>query len=174
MAKHGRRKFRRYIRGNIDHKIDLGTLGAGSVGATNVADEVIDTTWCSSVDATWTIDNWTKTANVGPCLVGACHSDYTVTEIEQFLEELGNWDPGDLIVKERMTRKIRTAGVITPGDGIGDAGTFAHGARKRLKMNIMLHEGDTVKFWVYNMGGVAFGTTDPNFRIQGHANLWPK
>lgn len=172
MAK--RRKFRRYIRGNIDHKLNLGTLAGGVVISTQVADTVVDTTWCSSVDCTWTIDNWTRGTNIGPVLVGACHSDYTAGEIEQWLEELGNWDPGDLIVKERQTRKIRIAGVITPGEVIGDAGTFAHGARKKLKMNIMLHEGDTVKFWAYNMGSAPFVTTDPNFRLQGHANLWPK
>ncbi len=175
MAKHGkRRKFRRYIKGSINHRVRLDTLASKTVLATNIGNTVADTAYCSSIRATWSLDNVTKATNVGPVLVGIAHSDYTGTEIEEWIESLVNWDEGNLVAAERRRRKIRRVGVFSNADEPTTWSVLNDGKPLTTKAGWILMEGQTIKIWVYNMGGLAFSTTDPNMRVEGHANLWPQ
>ncbi len=170
----GRRKFRRYLRGNIDHKLALGTLGAGVVLKSNIADTVVDTTWLSSVRGTWSLEQYTKAIDDGPILVGICHSDYTGSEVEEWVENLSNWDQGDLIAQEIGRRKIRLVGMFSVPASAEEVSVLNDGKQMTTKAGWLLSEGDTVSVWAYNSGESALATTDPGVRLQGHANLWPK
>ncbi len=175
MAKRkGRRKFRRYLRGNIDHKLELGTLGANTVIKTNVADSVVDTAWMSSVKATWSLTGFTKGADDGPILVGIAHSDYATTEIEEFVENItGSWDAGDLVSQEIAKRKIRLVGMLGIPPAVDESDVLNDGRLLNKKAGWMLSPADTVGIWAYNAGDSPL-TTGAEIRVQGHANLWPR
>ncbi len=176
MARRGsKRKFRRYLRGNINISKALGTL-AQTVGILqSVSDVVEDTTWCSSIKCQYAMNNWTGVINAGPIQVYVAHSDYSLQEIEAYIESTASWDQGDKIAQEVRSRKIRHVGQFYPQGGSGAAATndMNGGRFVRTKIGWMLSEGDTLTFCFYNGGQVAVGTTDPVVEIMGHANLWP-
>ncbi len=176
MAKKGRRnrKFRRYIRGQVDESSLGGTLAALTVVSTVFDETVNERTFVSSLKAAWSLDNWTPTSGAGPVLVGVAHSDYTDAEIEAFIETTGSWNETDQIAQEVGKRKIRVVGIFK---GPADALTFEHlndGNQFTTKLGWILTQGQTLRLWQYNMGASAYATTNPNVRIEGHANLWPQ
>ncbi len=81
----GRRRYRRYLRGNIDFTMALGTLGPATVISGTVADTVVEKAWCSSVKASYAMSGFTAAAGDGPLVVGVAHGDYTSTEIEEWV-----------------------------------------------------------------------------------------
>ncbi len=170
-----RRKFRRYLRGNIALTQLLGTL-AGRVGISDtVGDIVTDTTWCSSIDCTYAMNNWTGIANAGPIDVYVAPSDYTAAEMEAYVESASSWDEGDRIAAEVRRRKVRYVGSIAPHGGSSSAAVNAmNGGRiVHTKCNFRINNGQTLRFLFYNAGNTAVGTTDPQVMVNGHANLWP-
>ncbi len=174
MAKHGRRKFRPYLKGQIDNKFNLGTLSGDNVLGDLVDDVVTEKAWLSSVKATWTISNLTSGAGIGPIMCGVAHSDYTDAEVEEWIENLSSWEQGDLVAQEVAKRKIRRVGVFDdPAGGPPDKLTLNDGKAIRTKCGWQLTTGQTVRIWAYNMGDSPLATTDPVLATQGHANLWP-
>ncbi len=177
MAKHGRkgRKFRRYLRGNIDHFLALGTLNNNDVIG-SALDTVVDTTWVSSIKATWSLNDLTPITDAGPILVGIAHSDYSDPEIEAFLENTGSWDAGDMVSQELARRKIRVVGTFqfSGGSSALSSDVLNDGRQLTTKCGWMLSPGDTLRVFAYNTGSAALATTDPSVRVQGHANLWPQ
>ncbi len=174
MAKHpSKRKFRRYLRGQIRSALSLGTLAAADVISNVVSDSVIEKAWISSVRAAWTLSNYTPLAETGPVMVGIAHSDYDDAEIEAWVENLASWDSGDQVGQEISKRKIRLVGVFdSPLGASGD--TFLNdGKQITTKCGWMLATGQTVRIWAYNTGTVALATTNPSVKTEGHANLWP-
>ncbi len=173
LAKKGRRKFRRYLRGQIDTSQALGTLANNSALKLNVSDTVIDSTWISSIVASWSIKNMTPAAGQGPILVGVAHSDYTAAEIEEWIESSESWNSADLRTQEQARRKIRRVGLLIATTSATEGFTINHGNPVKTKCNWVLQPGQTMSLWFYNTGTVALATTDPVVTIQGHANLWP-
>ncbi len=168
------RKFTRYIRGNIDNDFSLGTLaGSTAILSANV-DAVNERTWVSSMSATWTMSGYTVADNVGPIEVGVAHGDYSLTEIEEWIELNTGWDETNLISREVATRKIKRVGVFEapPGGGLGAA--VLYDRTIRTKLGWILTQGQTIQYWAYNMGTGAVATTLPNVHVRGHANLWPR
>lgn len=174
MAKHGRRKFRRYLRGAIDHRLDLGTLAAGVVIGSNLADTLEESAFVSSVNCAYSIDQLASGADIGPILFGWAHSDYTDAEIEAWVENSGAWSQGDKVAQEIARRKIKQVGVFRQATSTNTWGLFNDGVTSSKKLGWLLISGQTLKFWCYNMGNVDVGAPDPNVRAQGHANVWPK
>ncbi len=171
----GRRKYRRYMRGAIDHKLQLATLAAQTVLGSDIGDTVVDSTWVSSVKATYSIANYTDGAEIGPFICGWADSDYSDAEIEQWVENLQTWDASDKIAQEQSRRQIRQVGTWeeTPSDPAITA-AINDGKMTTTKLGWLIQTGKTIKFWVYNAGTAAVATTDPEVRVQGHANLWPQ
>ncbi len=164
----------KYIRGNIEIDIPGGTLAGttGLIGAT--VDQVGERMLVSSVVATYSLSGWTGGDNIGPVMVGLAHHDYTLAEIEAYLEHQTSWNEGDLVSQEIANRKIRRIGVFeSPGD-VGADASLNDGKPVKTKLNWILVTGQGVNFWIYNQGSAAFATTDPNVHISGHANLWPR
>ncbi len=173
MPKHGKsRKFKRYLRGQINEQSALGTLGGNTLLKTNVTDIVIDTTWISSIKAAWALKNFTEGADIGPILVGIAHSDYTAAEIEEWIEQSESWSANDLKGMEVARRKIRRVGLLQSLAG-ANAARLNDGKQIHTKCGWVLYPGQTIALWFYNVGTAAIATTDPDVTTQGHANLWP-
>ncbi len=167
------RRFGRYIKGNIDLDFALGTLAPQDVLIGSTQDQVNGRTLVSSVVATYTLSGYTVTDNVGPIMMGIAHPDYADAEIEAWIENATGWDEGDKISQEIAKRLIRRIGMFTPQVSLG-AETLNEGRPIKTKLNWILNQGTGLKFWVYNHGTVAVGTTDPDVHVDGHANLWPR
>ncbi len=174
MARKGRRKFKRYIKGPIDITTLLGTLAGNTLISTGPSDTVDDTTWCSSVNCIYSLSDYTAAAADGPILIGIAHSDYTDAEIEEWIENTTGWSQADKVSQEVSRRKIRQIGVFPTPDSATLYSVLNDGRNITTKAGWMLSEGQNITFWMYNMGTSALATTDPRFRAQGHANLWPK
>ncbi len=162
----------KYLRGNIEVDMDLGTLAARTAIVQGVGDVVSESMLVSSVVARYSLSNLSALVNSGPILVGLAHSDYTAAEIEAFLEDTTGWAIGDLVAQEISSRKIRRIGVFDQEGSATNAFSLNDGKPIKVKLNWLLATGQTVDIWAYNLGTAALGTTDPNVNIQGHANLW--
>ncbi len=169
-----RRAMGTYIRGNITLDLTLGTLAARTAVLSAFQDTVVNRTFISSIVATITLSNATGVDNVGPILFGYAHSDYTGAEIEEYIELVTSWDAGDKVSQEIGSRLVRRVGTIETPALSTDSRVFNDGRPIKTKLNWMIQPGQTIDFWVYNLGTAAFTTTDPNVNIQGHANLWPR
>ncbi len=167
----------KYIKGNVDEVVALGTLASRTLVAATFGDTVNERTKISSIVAAWSLSGYTGGDNIGPILVGVAHSDYSAAEIEAVIENSGSWSEGDLIAQEVVSRKIRIVGTMGPGfsdAGPGDAWVLNGGRPFKTKLNWMLLQGQTLDLWAYNLGGSPLATTDPDLRVEGHANLWPQ
>lgn len=174
MAKHRRRRrFRKYLKGNIDKRVSLGTLAGNTAVLSLVSDSVDEKAYLSSVKATYSLGEVTPLAGNGPCQIFIAHSDYSLAEVEEYIENVQSWSEGDMISQEIAKRKIRFVGAFETSDNPLDVTTMNDGKQITTKCGWMLTSGDTVAFAFYNSGGVAYATTDPEVTINGHANLWP-
>ncbi len=163
----------KYIRGGIDEQLSLGTLAALDV-IVGAFDEVVNgRTLVSSIVATWAIGAWTDDGS-GPLMVGIAHGDYADAEIEEFIEATGSWDEGNLTEQEISQRKIRRIGSMTGPISAPGGAILNDGKPVKTKLNWILNDGETLKFWCYNQGAAPLATTVPVLRIEGHANLWPR
>ncbi len=171
--KRGGGKFRRYIRGNIDETQSLSTLAASTGVKNGIDDTVASTTWCSSIDCVWSVTEMGVVVGSGPIVVGVAHGDYTLAEIEEWIENDTSWDVGDLVSQEVAKRKIRQIGVFDRRTAGATIQTLNDGKPLKTKINWYLNDGDTLAFWYYNAGSAAF-TSAPVVETLGHANLWPR
>ncbi len=148
---------------------------APSTGNTEAFDETVnERTLVSSVVATYSMNNFTPVASAGPVLVLLAHSDYSSAEIEEFIENTGSWDEGDLVNQEIASRKIRKIGVFETIGDVTDEVVLNDGKPVKTKLNWILNQGQTLQMMGYNLGTAAFTTTAPVVRADGHANLWPR
>lgn len=167
------RKYRRYLRGSIDHLLSLGTLAGSDLIASDLVDAVEEPVYVSSVKAAYSLDSMTPGTDVGPILCGWAHSDYTDAEIEAWVENQGSWSAGDKVAQEIARRQCKQVGIFDIDELVAGFARINNGATFTTKLGWVLIEGATLKFWCYNMGTAALATTNPNVRAQGHANLWP-
>ncbi len=171
-----RRAFRRYIRGNVDEELQLGTLAARTLVSQLFDEAVEERTLISSLVATYTLDQFTSAAGTGPLMVGVAHSDYTDAEIEAVVENTASWSEGDKVSQEIAKRLVRVVGTFGSEGGAGPTlkHTLRDGEKIRTKLNWILTTGQSLRVWVYNLGNAAIATTDPQVHVEGHANLWPR
>ncbi len=168
-----RRRMGCYIRGNIDETVDLGTLAAKTAILASLS-VVNERTLISSIVAYWSLADFTNAIGDGPIMVGVAHSDYTLAEVEEYLEATGLWTEGDMKAKEVSSRKIRRIGLFqsSVADSFGIA-VLNDGKPIKTKLNWILNQGQSIKVWAYNAGDSALATTDPDLVMNGHANLFP-
>lgn len=161
----------KYIRGNIAEDVALGTL-ASRTAVLESTPTVVDTTRVTSIKVLYTLSGLTPAANSGPIMVGVAHSDYTLAEVEEFIELASSWSAANLINRERSNRLIRRVGVFEIPALSTESTTLNDGKAIRTKLNWRLSEGQGLNFWFYNLGEAALVTTDPNVHLEGHANLF--
>ncbi len=177
MAKHPRRRRRRnmgrYLPGNVDRDVSLGTLASRTAILSSMP-TVTERTRVSSIDATWSLSGITVGDNVGPVQVGYAHSDYSLAEIEANLElGAGSWSQGNKIDQEIANRLIRIVGTLDmPSVSTGDSTSLNDGKPIKTKLNWTVITGQSINVFCYNLGTAAFSTTDPNVHCQGKAHLW--
>ncbi len=171
MARRGRRKFRRYIRGNIDFELALGTLGPADMISGNEGNTLTESAWLSSVKVSIALADFTAAAGDGPIVIGIAHSGYTSAEIEGWIESASSWDQGNLVGNEVRKRHIRQIGIVNGNESdVTNVSLWA--GMRTVKCGWGLTTGDTVKFWAYNSGSSLL-TTGSTLHVNGHANLWP-
>ncbi len=173
MAKHTGRKFRRYLRGSLNEAVDIGTLAANTLVGVNAAAVVNERTLISSIVAKHSLSNVTPLVDQGPLRIGVAHSDYTDAEIEEWVENTGSWNEGDKVSQEIAKRKIKDIGTFDQEASADLVVVLNDGKPMKTKLNWILTQGQTIKFWAFNEGAAAFATTAPDYDISGHANLWP-
>ncbi len=170
-----RRRMGRYIRGNVDEELALTALASKDVvGA--VFDEVVnERTFVSSIVANWSMENFSVLAGRGPIIVGVSHSDYSDAEIEEWIENTGQWNEGDLVASREIGKRlIRQVGTFpSPAAALGIV-NMNDGRPVKTKLNWILLQGQTLRIWAYNSGTVAVGATVPSVTCNGHVNLWPR
>ncbi len=168
------RSMRTYRKGNVQELLQVGTLAAQSLVAQPFDETVSERALLTSLVASYLVKDWTPLADRGPLMVGIAHSDYTAAEVEQFIENTGSWNQADLIQQEVGKRKIRIVGIFkSDSAGSGLIGSYLNnGTPIKTKLNWVLNSGETIDLWVYNMGQVAFATTDPQVHVAGHVNLF--
>ncbi len=164
----------KYIRGDMDEQLSLGTLAAKTAVKGNFDQTVNERTFVSSVVATWALSEFTKSSGDGPILVGLAHSDYSAAEIEAVIENAGSWNEGDLVAQEVGARKIRRIGIFATPDDEAQTVVLNDGRPIKSKLGWTLLQGQTLAQWAYNLGTSALATTAPTLNTQGHANLWPR
>ncbi len=167
-----RRHFGNYIPGNIQLDIVLTTLAAatGVLAATATVD---DTTRITSVRASYSLEDMTQGAGIGPIVCGVAHSDYTLAEVEAWIKLTTGWSQANMVSKEISGRRIRRIGTFpgsnTDGSGIS---VLNDGKPIRTKLNWEVTEGQGLNFWAFNTGSNAIATTVPRVHVEGKANLW--
>lgn len=106
-----------------------------------------------------------------PSSVGVAHSDYTVGEI---LENLDNefLGPGNKIAQEQSRRSVRTLGQLAPVGGQAGAETILTAKGKdgstymKAKCRFLISDGKTLDIWLWNRSGSAL-TTGSKLEWQG-------
>ncbi len=170
----GRRATGRYIKGNIDELLDVGTLASRTLVRVVFSETVNERTLVSSIKASWSLSSATGGNSIGPILVGVAHSDYSAAEIEALIESTLTWNEGDKIAQEVGKRLIRKVGQFNVSASAADTDVLNNGKPIKIKLNWILNQGQTLSLWAYNLGTVAFGTIDPDIHLEGDANLWPR
>lgn len=170
-----KRRYGNYLKGDIKATLAVGSLAAVSLISVAATETVIEKTRVSSVECIWSLSDFTALVNDGPLMCGLAHSDYTDAEIEQWVENAGSWNAGDKVNQEIAKRFIRKIGVFRTEDAtaasIAATATLNEGMPIKTKLNWSLVTGQTLKFWVYNLGSSAL-TTGTIMNIDGHANLF--
>ena len=178
LAKRGRGKRRamgRYLRGNVDENLSLGTLAAATLLSAIFDETVNERTYASSAVLSWSLTNWTPAEGDGPLVVGLAHSDYSDAEVEEWIENTSSWNEGDLVQSREIGRRlIRSVGQFPiPVDASGGV-VLNDGKPIKTKLGWILLQNQTLRYWAYNQGTSALATTSPDVRLQGHVNLFPK
>ncbi len=160
-------KGRRYLRGRVDEEVPLLAL-ATKTGVVASFDETVDSrTLLTSIVAKWGLEGLTD--GEGPILVGVAHGDYTLAEIEAYLENTGSWNESDLIQSREIAKRlIREVGMLS-----SDEDMLNDGKPVKTKLNWILNEGVTLDLWAYNVSTGTL-TTGGVVHCTGHANLWPQ
>lgn len=160
-----------YIKGNIDEEVAITSLAAKDVvGA--VFDEVTgQESRVTSIVVVAALADYTPVAGAGPILFGVAHGDYTDAEIEEFLENTGQWDRGNMIASREIAKRlIRPIGTFS---GVAAAELWNDGRMKKIRLNWPLTEGQTLRLWAFNSGDQGVSATGtPTVHLNGHANLF--
>lgn len=128
--------------------------------------------YLTSVKCQYSLRQYTLVTDAGPVMVGLAHSDYTASEIEEWIENAGSWTQGDKRTQEIARRFIRRIGTFDNPTLVTESDRLNEGRPIHTKCGWQLTTGQTVAFWVYNLG-TADLVTGADVLVSGFANLWP-
>ncbi len=100
--------------------------------------------------------------------LGVAHSDYTLAEVEEWIENTTGWDEGDLISQEINRRKIRSIGVFT-----SEETAINEGRMLKTKLGFIVNTGDGLNFFLYNPDAAGL-TTGSEWTSMGHVWIKPQ
>ncbi len=164
MAKHTGKGRGKVIKGKFDNSVTLGTLAANTGLLDRTDSSVADRAYVLSMEATHSIIGLAAGESVQ---LGVAHSDYSLAEVEEWIENQGGWDEGDLVSQEINRRKIRTIGVFT-----SEETALNEGRMLKTKLGFILNSGDGLNFYVYNPDAAGL-TTGSEWTSQGHVWIKP-
>ncbi len=150
----------------VSESLALGTLGAGSIVTDNFDDVVSEKMFLLSLEATWALGE--HTPDQGAITVGVAHSDYSSTEITEWLAASGAWDLGDLVAREQNNRKIRQVGTFA---GALAQETLKEGLYIKTPLRFIVETGQTLQSWAFNKDTSVL-TTGSLVTIEGQ--VWAK
>jgi len=148
-------------------QISLGAAAENVVVSADLADTLDEEAFLISEKSTWALSG--NTPGEGPIDVGVAHSDYSDAEIEEWLENQGSWDRGDMIAREVNRRKIRLVGTFAADE---DEEVLNDGKPIKTTCKWGLVTGQTLKLWAYNRHGTR--TTGAVVKVEGEAYFRPK
>ncbi len=152
MAKHPKRRFNlRKVRCVPTQA--LGTLANLTAVSTALTGTSANVYRAMSARLTWTLKN--MTVGEGPILFGYAHSDYSATEIKEWLESQSSIDIGNKLAAEQGNRLIRQVGVF---DAATADSKFNEGRPMKTKLNWAIGIGDAVNLWWFNDSGAVLTT----------------
>lgn len=162
------------MKGRVEEVLDIGALATRTAISEAMDSTVDEKTLVSSIQATWSLSNWTAAPDDGPLTVGIAHSDYSSAEIEECLENIGGWSRGDLVSQEQSKRLVRIIGTFNTESG-ASTGVYVlnDGKPIKAKLNWTLVTGQTLQLFVYNSGPSAL-TTGADLTVVGHVNLFSR
>ena len=163
----------KYTPGQVNERLDLAALPSESAVSEIFDETVLEETLISSLEAMYSWAAVTRGTDDGPLMVGIAHSDYTTTEIEQWIENINSWDWGDLSQREVTNRLIRKIGVFQTPIDTAETVVLNHGRPIKTKLNWSLRTGQSLRLWAYNLGSSAFADGG-QVHADGKANLWRK
>ncbi len=167
------RRMSDYLRGAVSEKMQLGALSPLTPIKQDFGDVVTEMHRATSIVARYSLDEFTPATNDGPILVGLAHSDYTVAEIEAWIENAASWETGDLVQAREIGRRlIKQIGIFPIPASELVSSVLNDGKAIRTKLNWNLATGQTIALWAYNMGDSVLATTDPAVQCWGHVNLF--
>ncbi len=161
-----RRRSIRLLKGSVKENQVLGALNdqTGVLGV--LTDTVEEKAFLLSAEATYTLMG--HIAGEGPISVYWCHTDYTLAEIEEFIENTQSWSSGDLVQQEIAKRKIRFVGTFS-GETTDE--TLQEGKVIKTALKWVVNSGDGAQLCLYNDSGAQL-TTGAAVRTIGY--IWIK
>ncbi len=164
-ARRGGRRRRystqRFRQANFTDTTGLGTLASVTAAVAALTNGVSDSCRVTSVKAAFVWDD--AADSDGPLIVGFAHSDYSVTQIKEYIESTDALDWGDKAAQEQSSRQVRIAGVL-------HAPEFIKLATRKYKLNWLLAEGDTINQFIFNSGAAL--TTGSEMLCMGQVNAF--
>ncbi len=163
---HGKRRVR-LIKGQVDESIALSTLVAntGILGAT---DTVSERAFLLSTEMVFAVRE--QTVGQGPLRLYWAHSDYSLAEIEEFIELQTGWKEADQVGQEVARRKIRLIGEF---EGATADEVLNEGRIIKTPIKFIVNTGQGLNLVVYNdSGGTLAGGAIVEFK--GHCWIKPQ
>ncbi len=154
MAKRrARRRRTKILKGIVDENMSLGTLANTTLIAAAFDESVNERSFLISMEATWHMQDISTSG--GPVTVGVAHADYSAAEIEQWIENTGSWNEGNLVQQEISMRKIRQVGVFAMNDSDE---SLNDGLLIKTPLRWIVNQGQGLSLWAYNDSGAALTT----------------
>ncbi len=117
---------------------------------------------CVSIISSWSLKNMAITD--GPITVGYAHSDYSVSQIKEWMESTASLDQGDKRLQEFANRLCRTVGTLQ-----GTTGELNHGEPIKTRLNWLIGIGDLVNMFAFNESTIALTT---GILVNNTGTMW--
>ncbi len=163
---HGRKRVR-LIKGNMDESVALATLAANT-GILMPTDVVSERSFLLSTEAMYGVRG--QTAGQGPLRLYWAHSDYTLAEIEEFIELQTGWQEANQQSQEVARRKIRIIGEF---QGTTEDEVMNEGRKLKTKLGFIVNATQGLNMIVYNDSGASLAG-GAIVEVKGHCWIKPQ
>ncbi len=170
MARKPRRKRTRLIKGNVDESIALATL-APNTGLLSPTDVVTERSFLLSTEMVYGLRG--AAVGEGPIRLYWAHSDYSLVEIEEFIELQTGWQEADLVAMEIGKRKIRLIGEFAGVSIATEDEVLNEGRVLKTKLGFIVNSSQGLNLVVYNDSGANL-STGSIVEFKGHCWIKPQ
>ncbi len=161
-----RRKRVRLIKGNIDEDQSYAGLTNNTAVLGVLSDTVNERSFLLSTECTYSIKD--STVDQGPIDLYWAHSDYTLAEVEEYIENTQGWSEGDMVQQEIARRKIRQIGSF---NGQLEGEVMNDGRVLKTKIAFIVNSGQGLNLVIYNNSNATL--TAGTVNAAGHCWIKP-